>query len=76
MGNASAGSSLLELMKPDNVVLKELRREFLNIAQDDSVGASMKVFCFTEEQPMNLEKVSRKLFGVGWFAPNVSYLVC
>ncbi|KAJ4381978.1 hypothetical protein N0V85_008601 [Neurospora sp. IMI 360204] len=68
--NATAGSSLLDLMKPDNLVLKELRRDFLSIAQDDIVGASMKVFCFTEEQPINLEKMSRKLFGVSWFAPN------
>ena len=72
--NATAGSSLLDLMKPDNLVLKELRRDFLSIAQDDTVGASMKVFCFTEEQPINLEKMSRKVFGVSWFAPNVSDL--
>ncbi|KAK3956678.1 hypothetical protein QBC32DRAFT_366801 [Pseudoneurospora amorphoporcata] len=57
---------------PGNATLKELRREFLVLAKNPSVGASMNLFCFIEQHPMNVEKMTSKLFNLPRILPHLS----
>ncbi|KAK3687685.1 hypothetical protein B0T22DRAFT_457811 [Podospora appendiculata] len=53
----SSDSALLDLMKPKNTELEELKNDFLRLANDRSLGANMELFCFYELLGMDMSKL-------------------